>query len=258
MRTVETKRRDRLVPHEQHARPGVMCGHVNWRVIDEQITWRSIRQRMLGTSAFRASARTSERERAWDRGGEREKIAAFLVLADIRAIGRFLARLHRAGISPTTFRRRGCTPRFGEDLVINHDAAISQSNVRSLARMEVGRRGSRWGARKRRRRRRSGREREGGREKGGHLLITSAPINTASNKERLLHHQWERSSEKVSRWRFNVKCTRYPMAFLRNHTHFRSLNFLVRVDSYVFSFVILFAVIAFILEQLIEQLLVRY
>lgn len=94
MRTVETKRRDRLVSHEQHARPGVMCGHVNWRVIDEQITWRSIRQRMLGTSAFRAPARTSEREGARARGREK-KIAAFLVLADIRAIGRFLARLRR-------------------------------------------------------------------------------------------------------------------------------------------------------------------
>lgn len=142
MRTVETKRRDRLVSHEQHARPGVMCGHVNWRVIDEQITWRSIRQRMLGTSAFRAPARTSERERARARGREKKNrgLSRTRRYTRHRSLSRSLAP---TGISPTTFRRRGCTPRFGEDLVINHDAAISQSNVRSLARMEVGRRGSR-------------------------------------------------------------------------------------------------------------------
>jgi len=32
-------------------------------------------------------------------------------------------------------------------------------------------------------------EKEKKRERVGHLLITSAPINTASNKEGVLHHQ---------------------------------------------------------------------
>lgn len=77
---------------------------------------------------------TRERER--EKGRKRKsakKIAASLVL---RPLSRSLAP---TGISPTTFRHRDCTPRFGEDLVINHDAAISQSNVRSLAAGEGGR-----------------------------------------------------------------------------------------------------------------------
>lgn len=77
--------RSRPVSRTNNARLGVMCGHVNWRVIDEQITWRSIRQRMLGTSAYRAHQRDEEREGERGGGVRRKKIATFLVLADIRA-----------------------------------------------------------------------------------------------------------------------------------------------------------------------------
>jgi len=42
------------------------------------------------------------------------------------------------------------------------------------------------------------------RERVGHLLITSAPINTASNKEGVLYHQWECGSEKAS-WYENAR-----------------------------------------------------
>lgn len=156
-RTAETKRRarDRLVSYEQRA-SRVMCGHVNWRVIDEQITWRSIRQRMLGTSVYHARQQVRDGERQRRRGGvgkkncnlsrtrryTRESSAASCSSSSCAASVDFLARsLAPTGISPTTFRRRGCTPRFGEDLVINHDAAISQSNVRSLAGARGGKKG---------------------------------------------------------------------------------------------------------------------
>jgi len=122
------------------------------------------------------------------------------------ALSCFLARsLASIGISPTTFRRRGCAPRFGEDLVINHDAAISQSNVRSLAEGGGG-----WedgggtvrardeGAAEDKKRDERERERERERE-GGHLLITSAPINTASNKEGAPRRQWENGFEIAGR-----------------------------------------------------------
>lgn len=99
--------------------------------------------------------------------------------APLRSLSRSLAP---TGISPTTFRRRGCTPRFGEDLVINHDAAISQSNVRSLVGREWREGGGQQGYRGLPTEGRGG-EGEEGRGRVGHLLITSAPINTASNKE---------------------------------------------------------------------------
>ena len=126
----------------RNARPGVMCGHVNWRVIDEQITLRVHAATDVGNERVlcankkereRERERETEREREKNRGLSRTRRYTRALLhraAPLRSLSRSLAP---TGISPTTFRRRGCTPRFGEDLVINHDAAISQSNVRSLA-----------------------------------------------------------------------------------------------------------------------------
>lgn len=122
-----------------------MCGHVNWRVIDEQITLRVHAATDVGNEhVSRASKNKREKEREREgRGGGRERknrglsrtrqCTRALLLCRVASLAFSLAP---TGISPTTFRRRGCTPRFGEDLVINHDAAISQSNVRSLVGRE--------------------------------------------------------------------------------------------------------------------------
>jgi len=119
-----------------------------------------------------AGARGEEREREKVRKNPRRALSRSAG-ARRPAFSRSLAPTE---ISPTTFRRRGCAPRFGEDLVINHDAAISQSNVRSLAgrRRVGGRRVPYERATKGRRRTRSGTqeskrgtERERERERGG-------------------------------------------------------------------------------------------
>lgn len=140
------------------------------------------------------TARASKRETKRDREGEvmrKKKSQPFsyspiyarelcclllLVLLLLRRVGRLSRSLARSlaptGISPTTFRRRGCTPRFGEDLVINHDAAISQSNVRSLVGARKGKEGYDAYTVVCEERRRAAAEEEDDEKKGGRVAIS--------------------------------------------------------------------------------------